>query len=355
MRRFSPPRPKLNDQSWSIERDRRPYGVRTPYFDPIADQSAEEDGYFTFTPGFHSNGYSATFGIDGYLPGGLAINPATGQLFGTIDGYGTFDNLRFYATYSLGIVYSELFTIEVEQVIPEPVAGMTLWVDASDTATITIAGIDDPNDISAWNDKSGNARHLSSLGTPRPILQSNIQNGLHAIYFNEGGNFGDGVISNIITGTTFTAFIAFKPETIDSNEAVAEENNGLWCAHNGYVGMYLKGSGTYSVMIQNLDSGADDFAAATIPGLNQAMQATGRHESGSIYVSVNGGAESSAASGNTQFTNGQFNVSRGYDGAAAAKTKFNGHIFEILVYNTALSAADRLQNESYLRLKWGLP
>jgi hypothetical protein len=54
-----------------------------------------------------------------------------------------------------------------------------LWFDAADQSTITESG----GSVSQWNDKSGNARHISQATAGlQPAYQSNIQNGLPAVY-----------------------------------------------------------------------------------------------------------------------------------------------------------------------------
>lgn len=118
MRRLAPPRPRLNDQPWSIERERRRYGVRAPFFQPIADQVGEINTAFSFAP-IVSNpgGYSLTFSLSGTLQSGLTFNTSTGAISGTptVDGYADF---RITATYSLGFVTSEEFRITIAEFDP---------------------------------------------------------------------------------------------------------------------------------------------------------------------------------------------------------------------------------------------
>ena len=56
------------------------------------------------------------------------------------------------------------------------VTNTALWVDADDASTISHTG----DDITAWNDKSGNDRHLSTVGGT-PTTGTRTINGLNAI------------------------------------------------------------------------------------------------------------------------------------------------------------------------------
>jgi hypothetical protein len=58
-------------------------------------------------------------------------------------------------------------------------------LDASDTSTITEAG----GDVSQWDDKSGNARHvIQATGANQPTTGANTQNGLNVLDF-DGDDF----------------------------------------------------------------------------------------------------------------------------------------------------------------------
>lgn len=53
-----------------------------------------------------------------------------------------------------------------------------MWFDASDTGTITLNG----SNVSGWNDKSGNNRHVSqAIASAQPTYQTNNLNGLAGI------------------------------------------------------------------------------------------------------------------------------------------------------------------------------
>ena len=59
-------------------------------------------------------------------------------------------------------------------------AGLALWLDATDAATLTIDGA---NNVSEWRDKSGGG-HDAATDSNFPVLQASAIGGLPAVRFN---------------------------------------------------------------------------------------------------------------------------------------------------------------------------
>lgn len=66
---------------------------------------------------------------------------------------------------------------------PDEISDMIFWHDASDSSTITKDG---SNFVSQIDDKSGNAYHLTSSGSSRPVWTSADRNGLDVIDYSGG-------------------------------------------------------------------------------------------------------------------------------------------------------------------------
>lgn len=357
MRRFAPPRPRLNDQPWSIARDRRPFGVRPPFFLPIADQEGLEGETFSLSPTLiNAAGFSVTFSVNGTLPGGISINPATGALTGTFDGYGNFE-VSIRATYSLGAVESNQFTIDVGEL--ELVAGATLHLDPSDVVSVDVDG---SNIVTGyWRDKSGNSRHISStfgdgLWVPDPVLETNVQNGLAMLRFgNSEAKFLKGEHAlNVLIGNgaadgtaDWTASFVIKPIDITSNHQ-------LWGHDNGSLDLTLfESGGNYFVRHPHVHSGG----TTTTPSVQLASEtaaivvSVGRR-SGQIFLSVNDGAEDVESAGTTDSGGLTFQISFGRDSQSG--TYYIGYFGEMIVYNVQLSPSELAQNISFLMNKWGI-
>lgn len=63
---------------------------------------------------------------------------------------------------------------------PDDISGLALWLDASDTATITQSA----GAVSQWNDKSGNANHATQgMAANQPSTNTRTINGRNVIDF----------------------------------------------------------------------------------------------------------------------------------------------------------------------------
>ena len=66
---------------------------------------------------------------------------------------------------------------------PTQIGGCSLWLDAADTNSITLNG----SNVSQWNDKSGNVRHMFQPTTAnQPYLVQNATNNLNGVRFEVG-------------------------------------------------------------------------------------------------------------------------------------------------------------------------
>ena len=122
-------------------------------------------------------------------------------------------------------------------------------------------------------------------------------NGRHALFFDGTDDFLtlSGTLDTYVANNAYTVFLAVRPREIGTSVATVNQNDALFQDTAGNVGIYLKQSN--SVYSYNNDGAAD--SVNTTLTLNDVSIIEARHESGSIYLSVNGGTEVSTASGNT--------------------------------------------------------
>ena len=76
-----------------------------------------------------------------------------------------------------------LFETEPFTFNPGNLADLKLWLDAADTSTITHSS----NAVSQWNDRSGNANHMS--GSDNPTTSTRSLNGKNVIDFDGNDYF----------------------------------------------------------------------------------------------------------------------------------------------------------------------
>jgi len=229
--------------------------------------------------------------------------------------------------------------------LPTTISGCKLWLDATDSSTLTLSG----SNVTQWNDKSGNGNNTNST-TGTPVLTTNAINGQSAISFNSLSWFF-GPASN--TGTTLTAI----------GVGTMNGSNGVG-ARSDYIRMV-----SFAVPNHDYDSTANAAAIIRYQSSNSVVAARANADKSPVAVSlgtpflavsifdgtnqtmyVNGVAgTSSSSTGNFGYS--QYGI--GHD-PGGDNTPWNGYIGEVIVYNGALTTAQRQQIEGYLAKKWGI-
>lgn len=158
-------------------------------------------------------------------------------------------------------------------------------------------------------------------------------------------------INGIFGAQAATILIAFQIHACALNNANAWTNSPIVTQPGGFFGIYVRRSSTgpdvFKLQFFNWD-GNQDVVEFTI-ALNTNVVACWRHDMTNLYGSINGGSESSIASGATSNMTGGFFIG---GGGASGTTFANCSIGEVLVYNAALTGADLAAANTYMTNKW---
>ena len=225
---------------------------------------------------------------------------------------------------------------------PTEISGCALWLDGADATSMfdaTSGGSNVPygNVVARWEDKSGGGRHATATGTARPTLTPSGLNGRSVVTF-------DGSATQMQIDSTFL---------VTSNAtilAVARRTSGSF----GAV-ITSKGAGDTSPALQHSTGSWQINHAGNLSVIGfQAGYAvlSGTISAGATAAFANGLLQDSDASSGTLSSD----AAKTYIGTyrAAIANVLAGEIAEIIVYNTALSTADRARVEAYLAAKWGI-
>lgn len=217
---------------------------------------------------------------------------------------------------------------------PSSITGLQLWLDASDSSTITLTG----SRVSGWADKSSNAHAFTqTTDANRPTVASAAMNGLDVLRWATDRDcrlFGPAHSSLFGVASTFSIFVAYQ-NRVSGNRTFL----------SGYEPTILQRDSTFWPHT----SRANITASASLPaaGLLGMLfdYGTGTHliRYGSTQVgsqSLAGGAPATAAL--TEI--GAWNDSNFYQ----------GDIAEILVYDSILSGTNLTDVEAYFVDKWGI-
>lgn len=226
----------------------------------------------------------------------------------------------------------------------------SLWLDAADISTITIA-----TGVSEWRDKSGNGRHFAQgVAANQPGLAREALNGRSVVRY-------DG--SNDALSRTAEAWMYGYPLTIVSVFFARAWTN----AYNGLFGFYTDSGGAtagYGFFIKDNSRSAlytvgtagqpnyDGIGAVTY-SLNAAQMSVADLANSALASWGNGASDGSNTSAFTLRTApaASTTVTIGSDARFSRFT--NWDIAETLIL-PRLSTADRQKLEGYLAWKWGI-
>lgn len=216
---------------------------------------------------------------------------------------------------------------------PASLGGLVAWYDASDAATITSsAGL-----VSQWNDKSGNARHVTSSGGDRPTTASRTQNGLNVIDF------------------TGSDWMTVGGVTLSQPYSVCWVGRYDAGVSGVTVAISLRELGAYAPYIAvnewRMFNGTILLTASPTPDTSTHVF-FGAANGGSSVLRIDGGTTASAT-GNAGTANGE-RINLGAANSAGV-APFDGFICEVVISTGALTGTDLSSLENYMKTKWGTP
>ncbi len=224
---------------------------------------------------------------------------------------------------------------------PPPVAwtptalgsALALWLDAEDAASITLNG----STVSQWNDKSGNNRHASqATAASQPTRTLNGLGGRTVLTF-------DGVDDFLNATFTLTNFSVGMVGTLTANTAIIYYPLGFGSPPSGSAGLSVGGTN----FTQKAALNSPSLLTNETVTLNSPYLITAHAKTNNRLISFNG--QTPATDTNSQSIS-EVRIGMRSDGF----WPYAGRIGEVVITNTALSAADRQRLEGYLAHKWGL-
>jgi hypothetical protein len=218
-------------------------------------------------------------------------------------------------------------------------ASLALWLDADDASTLTLNG----STVSQWNDKSGNARHVSqATAANQPTLTASGLNGKPVVTF-------DGVNDRLVTASTTlgitnsaSLIVVAQPSSRTPPEQGIAGSDSL----TNRFGLFITGS---NAMRWNPISGGSTVQAISVTG---AQILVGTAQSGNSALFRNGTSIATGTAATATMENTPFNIGNMLPGTTLPH--FSGPIAEVLVLPSSLSTTDRQLLEGYLAWKWGL-
>jgi len=232
--------------------------------------------------------------------------------------------------------------------IPIPVAGYSLWLDASHAASFTYSS---GTVVSQWSDRSANAYNFTQATVVNQPNRNATQNSLSAVTFGtnllantslnwgasnstlfvvakEDKTLGTGYMNLVTTGSGATGQWGYGV-----SDTGAGDNLGLFD-----IGQAFASFGT------SMTNGNADVLAFKTAGISGGVTQAYAYKNGTAVVTQPQSISSTtSAAGIVLGSNSALNES------------FFGYVCEVILYPSQLSDADRNLVEAYLKAKWGTP
>lgn len=225
---------------------------------------------------------------------------------------------------------------------PTSISGCQLWLDGSDSSRLTLSG----SNVTQWSDKSGVGNNATPYSTsPQRVGNSVLFSGSNAIKcgkFLTSISYSVFIVNNFASG--FTNKISFGCWKV--------EYGSFTYVEDGSIRVGVNNSGNYNV---DASTSTASFNTNRIYGLTLSSSST----PGSAFT-FNGSIDGSNVSLSGTSTSGNATTCAeevtigGLMEDSIPKYQLNGYVYEVIVYNSALSTAQRQQVEGYLAWKWGL-
>ena len=234
---------------------------------------------------------------------------------------------------------------------PTDIAGLDLWLDASDNSTVL-----DPDgpaadnvEVRTWQDKSGNANHaVQTTSTRRPLRRAAQINGLDALDFDGSNDYMAGTADLTPRQTEAkTVFMVTYHKTSSTDTALVLYDSATVGAYGGInAEVSYRCVGRTWVSTDPLANGQATILTLAQSGSGNLSSTISMWEDGTSIARDAG----SSADGLT------------VDGAAGWQVGgtfrfgvyIDAYFCEVVIYDTELSAGDRGDVETYLADKWGI-
>ncbi|MBI5726769.1 MAG: hypothetical protein HY965_02880 [Ignavibacteriales bacterium] len=230
---------------------------------------------------------------------------------------------------AVGINRNRVFT-------PRNIAGLALWCDASRAETLTIDGA---NKVSQWNDLSVYNRHFTQgTASAQPLYVNGAVNGRAVVRT-------DGIDDFMQSGA-----LGFSGDQQMSLFFVFARTTGS--ATSGFSGSLTAEGGFYDTRFAFSAREAAVTGNRAVYHLESYIKSTGfLNPTGKLLYN---GAGTTTYGGDAATATPNYSASSRMNFGKWSTLFGENSVAEIIVYNTALSAADRGRIETYLRRKYNL-
>jgi hypothetical protein len=311
---------------------------------PTVSGVGYNDQTMTCNPGTWANSPPTSYAYKWYSTGAEIVGQTASTYTVTSTTEGTPLTCAAAGTNAAGTSAYTMASNIIDNFVPGDLGASTidLWLDASDSSTITQTG----GLVSQWNDKSGNGRNVSqgTSGNRPTYSSSDVSLGNKPVITFNGSNQSFNTRSIPTLSATNVTWVEKK----DGNGGSGYGNLfDLSHPSSGFGNQGLRGPEECNMVYNN--------SSPQVLGIDTSC-GTSSQRIVSVNLSTLGGT--SWKNGDTNWSNsnswtgatGNFALGRGFD----AGRYYQGRLQEFIVHSRILTTTERQKLEGYLAHKWGL-
>ena len=224
-------------------------------------------------------------------------------------------------------------TVIKQAFVPTQISNIALWLDASDSSSITGS-----SPVTAWNDKSGLSKNATGNGTLGYVNKSIVFNGTDSYFTLPNGTLP-------FNNSSYSYFVVAKiNSTASSNGLIGGGTNSI---NNQSFNIRSSGSQISTAWTNN---NSNDITTNINFVTNQIFLAESLYDGTNRNVYYNSLLDKSGTPSTTRSQTNTNNVI----GSSTANQILNGNIYEIIVFSRNITAYERQQVEGYLANKWNV-
>jgi hypothetical protein len=333
-----------------------PYSTRlmnTTYFDGTNQYTATNAGTVT------SNASSGAFAISAYrVANSTSSTDPNGPLNGFVGEVIVYDRMlttaqrqavEGYLAFRWGLTLPSTHPFKSPAVpfmrpfIPVDISGCSLWLDAADSATLTLSG----TNVTVWGDKSGNARNATQTTVS---LQPTYNRDRSAIVFPDLKYLDMTDAFNMLSsvGKFYSVFV------VERRASSKNQNFMLGFGGSTFGAGLAFGYNSNTVFRHTYAAVADtDYTVAGYQVTDPIRIWSGGYNGALRDLNLNGLTVTTTNPYTTPMT-AWTQPCIGFLPLIGLNQYFVGDIYEIIFYNSYLTTRERQQVETYLANKWGL-
>lgn len=232
---------------------------------------------------------------------------------------------------------------------PSDISGLLLWLDANQSE-----GLIDGEGLALWTNRARAGQSVTQWSAiSQPMYRTNVSKGKPGIYFDGVTSYMNTPVLDLSITPAITILVAVYPETTSAGRFILDTGFMTNPSFAFYQDQTTHTNSFVTLITGNVGFSYSYNAAASIGPqiVGSVVDISTIPDTIKMYVDGNYSAYDTTLINNTNtgLSNSAITIGRR---KSAAQYYYKGYLFEVLLYNRALTDVERVQVENYLMDKW---